>query len=113
MKSIKTIGGVVGFFEKAKNQLAKGINEASNEIETRDKTIERASTEKNEISTSKQKGEKLLKEFERPSITAPLAKGSRIAAPFAVAMGAEKMLESIRGKGKPASEVVTNTMQGV
>lgn len=61
----------------------------------------------------KRKGERLLKEFERPSITAPLAKGQKIVAPFAIALGAEKMLEGLRNKGKPAPKVVTDTMQGV
>lgn len=61
----------------------------------------------------KRKGEKLIKEFERPSLTAPLAKAQRIAAPFAVAMGAEKIIKDIKGKGKTGPKVVTDTMQGV
>lgn len=61
----------------------------------------------------KRKGETLYKEFSRPSLTAPLSKAHSIAAPFAVAMGAEKLIKDFKGKGKDPASAASDTMQGV
>lgn len=59
------------------------------------------------------KGERLYKEFDRPSLTAPLVKGQRILAPFALGLGAEKVIRQSREGKKTTPGAITDTMQGV
>jgi hypothetical protein len=54
--------------------------------------------QKNWMGKAKGKGEKMFKEVERPSVTAPLSKATALATPFIVGSAAEKHLKKRKEK---------------